>query len=76
MWEQKEIYIKVNAEWNKAILELLDIALKAGWLDSLNGAVGIIQRIDIDDEFFNKKTEEVQKEARAKIKEENMKWKK
>lgn len=66
----EKIHIKVNAAGNKAIQELLDIALKTWGLQALNWVVKLLQTIDIDEEFFAKKDKEEQ-EAIEKAQKEN-----
>lgn len=61
----EKIYIKVNSVWNKAIQELLDIALKSGGISVLNWVSHIINSIDIDEEYF----ENIEKEKQTQKKE-------
>lgn len=64
---QVKIRIKTNAEGGKAIQELLDIALKQGGLQSMNGVAQIMNSIEVDEEYFANLDKEAEKEeAKAK----------
>ena len=65
METKAQVRIKVNAEGNKAIQELLDIALKQGGLQAINGVSQLLNSIDIDQEYFEKVDAEVKKKAEA-----------
>ncbi len=72
----EKICIKVNKAWNKALQELLDIALKSAWLQAMNWVAHLMNSIDVDDDFFKKIEDEKIAEQEAKEKKESWESKK
>lgn len=53
--ENTNIKITVNAEWQKAIHELLDVALKSGGIQAFNGVAHILQAMTLEQENSEEK---------------------
>lgn len=54
----EKICIKVNTAWNKALQELLDIALKSAGINAMNGVSHLLNSIEVDEDYFKKLEDE------------------